>query len=128
MLEAMFETSSYVTSKTLLDVTAARHQAIAGNLANVHTPGYKRVDVSESFMEKLQSAIGEQDISGMRRLSAPEVSEVQGLEAKDASGNNVNLEKEMMVLAENSFAYEMNAQLVSGSLRRLETAISGRVS
>lgn len=128
MLEAMFETSSYVTSKTLLDVTAARHQAIAGNLANVHTPGYKRLDVSESFMEKLQSAIGKQDIGGMRELSTPDVSEVKGLEAKDASGNNVNLEKEMMYLAENSLSYEMNAQLASSSLRRLETAITGRVS
>ena len=128
MLEAMFETSSYVTSKTLLDVTAARHQAIAGNLANVHTPGYKRVDVSESFMEKLQSAIGEQDISGMRRLSAPEVSEIQGLEAKDASGNNVNLENEMMVLAEISFAYETNVNLWSGALDVRETSLPFRVS
>ena len=128
MLEAMFETSNYVTSKTLLDVTAARHEAIAGNLANVHTPGYKRMDVPESFMEKLDSAIGNQDVRGLHKLSKAEVSEVKGLEAKDASGNNVNLEKEMMFLAENSLSYEMNAQLVSSSLRHLKTAITGRVS
>lgn len=109
-------------------MTAARHEVIAGNLANVHTPGYKRVDVTETFMDKLQKAISKQDTAGLLDFPEVEIAEAKGFEAQDASGNNVNLEQEMMFLSQNAFAYQMNAQLVSSSLRRLETAITGRSS
>lgn len=128
MIDGLFESSNYATSKALLDMTAARHEAIAGNIANVHTPGYQRTDVSETFMDKLQAAISKQDVAGLLELGEIELVKPEGFEAQDASGNNVNLEKEMMFLSENAFAYQMNAQLVSSSLRRLETAITGRTS
>lgn len=128
MIDALFASSTYTSSKELLDMTSARHEAIASNIANVHTPGYQRVDVAESFMQKLESAIAEGDVEKLRGLGAPGIKKAEGFEAQRSDGNNVNLDKEMMFLAENSFAFNMNAQMVSSSLRRLETAITGRVS
>jgi len=128
MIEGLFQGSNYATSKALLDMTAARHEVLAGNIANVHTPGYKRIDVTETFMDQLKTAIAKQDVPELLDFKKIDLAEAHGFEAQDSSGNNVNLEQEMMFLSENSFAYQMNAQLVSSSLRRLETAITGRTS
>ena len=49
MIQSLFNQSNYVVTKKLLDATVLRHQAIAGNLANVETPNYKRIDVAPSF-------------------------------------------------------------------------------
>jgi len=46
MIDALFADSYYTAAKKMLDVTALRHEAIASNLANVETPGYKRLDVA----------------------------------------------------------------------------------
>ena len=40
MIQTLFNQSNYVVTKKLLDATVLRHQAIAGNLANVETPNY----------------------------------------------------------------------------------------
>lgn len=128
MIDSLFDSSTYASSKQLLDVAAARHDALSSNIANVHTPGYQRIDVPESFMQKLQSAIATGDVEKLGQMGTVEAVRAKGFEPQRSDGNNVNLDKEMMFLAENSFAYNMNAQLVSSSLRRLEMAISGRVS
>lgn len=128
MIDSLFASSNYASSKQLLDVAAARHDALSSNIANVHTPGYQRIDLDESFMQKLQSAIAAGDVEELGQMGTAQVVRSKGFEAQSDDGNNVNLDKEMLFLAENSFSFNMNAQLVSSSLRRLEMAISGRVS
>ena len=51
MIESLFSNPDYAASKALLDATALRHEALASNIANVETPGYKRVDIAPSFSE-----------------------------------------------------------------------------
>ena len=51
MIESLFSDPNYAASKLLLDATAERHAAIASNIANLETPGYKRVDLSKNFTE-----------------------------------------------------------------------------
>jgi len=46
MINALFNQPSYIATKVSLDVTALRHEAIASNMANIETPGYKRIDVA----------------------------------------------------------------------------------
>jgi len=127
MIEGMFAGGSYATSLELMDVTMARHRALAGNVANVNTPGYQRIDIPVSFMEKLEAAIKTGDETEIKSLGLPEMVEAKGFDAQSADGNNVNLDQEMMFVAENAFAFEMSAQMISNSIRRLETAITGRV-
>ena len=50
MIEALFESKNYQASKKLMDMTVLRQEAIAANLANAQTPGYKRVDVDLSLI------------------------------------------------------------------------------
>ena len=40
-------------AKKMLDVAHSKHQAIAGNLANVETPGFKRQDIKADFAQEL---------------------------------------------------------------------------
>jgi len=57
----------------MLDGCAARHNAIAANLANAETPGYKRVDVR--FEEQLAKAI---DSGDARQIDAVRPETVRG--------------------------------------------------
>jgi len=49
-----------------LDGLSARHKAIASNIANADTPGYRRIDVS--FEDQLNSIIQTEDKKDLQRL------------------------------------------------------------
>jgi flagellar basal-body rod protein FlgB len=46
MIEALFNQPDYLAAKKTLDAVALRHEAIASNIANVETPGYRRIDLA----------------------------------------------------------------------------------
>tara|TARA_B110000003_G_C16536143_1_gene490822 strand:+ start:220 stop:606 length:387 start_codon:yes stop_codon:yes gene_type:complete len=128
MIEALLNSPNYQASKAILDVTAERHRVMASNLANVHTPGYQRMDIAESFRSNLQNAIKEQDPQALKGVGALEVEVVEGLAPESPDGNTVNLERELMHISQNALEFEANTQFVSGSLARLKMAITGRTS
>ena len=53
MIEALFNQPNYLAAKKTLDAVALRQEAINNNLANLETPGYKRVDLSSNFEQEL---------------------------------------------------------------------------
>lgn len=100
-----------------LEVTTDREQTIAANMANVDTPGYHTKDVN--FKQALAQAVD----NGGAQLK-PVVSEVSGLMERP-DGNNVNLDRESMLLAQSQLQYQMGAQLVKGQFHQLLSAING---
>lgn len=62
MIDQILERENYVLAKKLLDVSHARHQALAGNLANAETPGYKRSDTKADFAQELQKLASGNDM------------------------------------------------------------------
>ena len=44
MIDALFSQPNYLVAQKALDGIALRHEAIARNIANLDTPGYKRMD------------------------------------------------------------------------------------
>ena len=52
MLEAIQDRANYQIAKNMLDTAHARQKAIASNIANFENPGYKRIDVAESFQSE----------------------------------------------------------------------------
>jgi flagellar basal-body rod protein FlgB len=127
MIEGLFNQPGYLAAKRLLDVTAMRQQAIASNLANVETPGYRRIDVAPSFNQELQRAIGSGDAAALARL-APRLEVDPTALAANSDGNTVQLESELVKLQQNSLAHAVETQFISGSFARLRLAISGRGS
>lgn len=125
MIDALFNQTNYVATKKLLDVTALRHEAIASNLANLETPGYKRVDVDASFQTQLQQALSSQGVDSINGLQ-PKLVMDPTLGSSTRDGNNVQLESELINLNENTLAHAMETQLVSATLAKIRTAITGQ--
>ncbi len=104
-----------------LSITSDRHQAISSNLANVDTPGYHAKDVD--FRSEMRRAM-------LQTPDAPDAPEMHAvahdvpglLERPD--GNNVNLEREGMLLSETQMQYQIGVQLVKTQFHRLLSAIN----
>lgn len=109
-----------------MDVAAARHTTLAGNMANVDTPGYQRLDIDPVFQQQLVDKIRAGDLSGLQSSNPPTSAE-RGLVPTSPNGSNVSLDRELMLISENALRYEAMGQFVSSSLQRLKTAISGRL-
>lgn len=125
MIEALFNNTGYVAAKKSLDVVALRQEAIARNIANLETPGYKRVDVAPSFQAEFAKACAAGNVEQMASLKPQLVADASAVpNSKD--GNTVNLENELFQLNQNSIAHSLQTQLVTGRLLRLKLAISGK--
>lgn len=94
------------------DASWLRNQAISNNIANVDTPGYKRQDVA--FESELKKALGssryettDAKVSAIKsnRLS-PRVYTDYANYSYRLDGNNVDIENENVMLAENQLKYE----------------------
>jgi flagellar basal-body rod protein FlgB len=124
MIDALFNQPSYVAAKKELDAVALRQQAIASNIANLETPGYKRVDLADSFSTELQRACAAGDSQQIASIQ-PKLEVDPNATAVSPDGNTVSLEDELLKMNENSLANTLETQLISNNLYRLKMAISG---
>ncbi|MBQ9135260.1 MAG: flagellar basal body rod protein FlgB [Lachnospiraceae bacterium] len=95
------------------DAAWLRNEAISNNIANATTPGYVRQDVA--FESELKKALGRSsNTSNMdQRVAAVKTSQLQAETYKDMKGyayrldgNNVDIETENVMLAENQLKYQ----------------------
>jgi flagellar basal-body rod protein FlgB len=100
---------------------ASRQRATADNLANVNTPGYRPRQVV--FEEQLRSAVQAQEGRG----DAERVARVEPLSVPDGSGplrgdgNGVDLEAEMVRMAESELHYSALLKLMSRKLTMMKS-------
>jgi flagellar basal-body rod protein FlgB len=94
-----------------LDTLSARQKLVARNIANADTPGYKTQDID--FQSELNRATG----------SEPAIIEPVGLPTKN-DGNNVNLDHQARLLAENDIRFNIATQLLRGDIHELREAIT----
>lgn len=124
MLEALFNSENYQAAKKLMDVSALRQKALLSNLANLETPGYKRVDVSHTFESALQKAVSSQDLKMIERLQ-PALAEDETASPVRNDGNTVSLEKELLAFNQNTMEHQLLVERISGQIKRLKMAIKG---
>jgi len=125
MLNALFNQPNYLATKKMLDATVLRHEALASNIANLETPNYKRLEVSPSFSTELSQALASQDPSQIAKLE-PRLAVDTTAVSPNRDGNTVQMENELLQLNQNFVEHSLETQLVTGSLVRLKTAITGR--
>jgi len=118
---------SDITSTALaktLDAAAARQKAIANNIANVETPGYKRVYVS--FENELRSVMEEGSAHAVRKAlkSLAPVRRTDLVSAEKPDGNNVNIDAEIAELARNTLKQKAVTVLMAGKSAMLRAAIT----
>ncbi len=125
MIDALFNQAGYLAAKKALDATALRQEAIANNIANLETPGYKRLDLAPAFQTELERACNTgnlQQIAALKPTLAPDPNAV----ASGRDGNTVHLENELMQLNQNGVTHALETQLVSNMLSRMRLAITGK--
>jgi flagellar basal-body rod protein FlgB len=129
----LFDQTVFLLSR-VLDLRSARHEILAANIANADTPGYMGVDLV--FEEELRKALlSAQEVrlakthSGHLPEALPLGSVIGRIEPTGTilvgnDLNSVDIEQEMVRLAENSLLYEAAVQALSKRLRGLKGAIS----
>jgi flagellar basal-body rod protein FlgB len=129
MIEAVAQSGNYQLACKLLDATVLRQDAIATNIANAETPGFRRVDVATDFAATLRARLG-----GGKPASTAELATLRPRLVEDASarsvrpdGNSVELESELLAMGRNSVEHDFLARVVSGHIKQLRVAITGRV-
>lgn len=118
---------------TILDKAAdaswIRNEAISNNIANVDTPGYKRQDVA--FESVLQKALGSSRYQSMdSKVSAAVTKNLDVRTYTDYSeysyrldGNNVDIENENVMLAENQLKYQGLLTSINQEFTNLQTVM-----
>ena len=104
---------------------SVRLNTVASNIANVSTPGYKRVDLGRTFEQELIKTIDGRDAAKIAALD-PLVETDSLTPSTRADGNNVQLDSELLKLTTNTMNFDALSQFASGSLKQLRTAITGR--
>jgi flagellar basal-body rod protein FlgB len=98
-----------------LGVVSARHKLVTTNMANIDTPGYRTQDID--FRSELQRA----QQSGSELI--PVSHSVPGL-LERPDGNDVNLDRESLLLAETQMQYQVGVQVMRSEFHRLLSAIN----
>jgi flagellar basal-body rod protein FlgB len=127
MIDALFNQPDYLAAKKQLDAITLRQDAIASNIANLETPGYKRLDVAPAFNSELERACAARDPEQIAALN-PQLAVDPNAAAVSPDGNTVNLESELLEMNKNSLAGTLQTQLISTEFYRLRMAITGKSS
>ena len=98
-----------------LDVTAYREGVVSGNIANIDTPGYRTQDIN--FKQELDKALQNPEAP-----VTPRPQQVPGL-LERPDGNNVNIDREGLLLAQTQLQFTTGVALLRSELKRISMAI-----
>jgi flagellar basal-body rod protein FlgB len=96
-----------------------RQKAIASNVANSQTEGYRRMDVR--FADLVADAMQRED-SDPAEIEGELYRPMTG--AVDSSGNDVNLDAEIGEMVKNTLTQKAYMRLLARKYRQIETAIN----
>ena len=96
-----------------LDLLSTRQKLVASNIANADTPKYQTQDIDFQF-----------EFASLLHDQQPQIIPAQGLKQKP-DGNNVNLDREARMLAENAARFNLASTLLRGQLKMVQQAIQG---
>ena len=125
MIDPIFHGDNYLLAQKLLDASVLRQQAIASNVANAETPGYRRLDVSPDFETQLKARMNSGDFSASVSNLKPSLSEDLTARSIRPDGNTVEIEKELLVMNQNAVQHDYLTEVVSNNLKQLKMAVTG---
>lgn len=133
-MAGFLETPSISLLERGLNTASLRHQVIADNLANVDTPGYKRKEVAfeDQLISVLEKGTGIKGVITHPKhipigISSPDevvprVSTQEDQEYRNDK-NNVDIDREMAVMAKNTLWFEAMLTQISSKLSGLKNTI-----
>jgi flagellar basal-body rod protein FlgB len=120
--------------RSYLNMASARHKLIAGNLANISTPGYRSKDID--FHGELNKVVNEKGHLkgklthpahlpvGRSQLKGPDI--IVNKSRFSNGINNVDADAEIANLAQNQIYYSIGARLLASKFQGLRNAIKSK--
>ncbi len=137
MLTNLFTSTTIPVLEEVAKFSELRHTTLAGNIANLDTPGYKFRDLSvDDFQSRLQEAIEtrRQPANPYRAgRYAPHPEPARALAADEPhtilyhDKSNVELEQQVSEMVKNHMQHNLALTVMNQQFRLLSTAISGRL-
>lgn len=143
MIKGLFDKGAMPTLEKVVQFTEQRHRVLADNIANLSNPYYKGKDLDPaSFQATLRDAVETRRSSptpATGRLRPSDTNEVKfgrdGMTVKPSEVNetvlfhdqsNVDLERTMQRLAENTLTHNLSVELVRNQFEMIKLAIRER--
>ena len=139
MFENLIQSTSIPILEQVIQFSKDRHTLLAGNLANLDTPGYQARDLSVAdFQTRLKEALETRGNSAAGRglspgeLDAPGRNDLDQV-AKSSStilrhdGVDVTMESQVTEMVKNQMQHNLALSIMTSQFRLLQTAISERV-
>lgn len=141
MLNNLFDATTVPVLEQVVNFAQTRHGVLAGNIANLDTPGYKTRDLSpEQFQQNLKEAIKSRDTTqagaGSYSSIGNAASSIKDFEDVRESltsilyhdESDVSLEKQIAEIGKNQAQHNMAINLMSAQFRLIRAAISERAA
>ena len=134
MIDALFQSTTIPAMEQVVNFTEARHNVLAGNVANVDTPGYQARDISvEDFQTRLKEAL---DARRGESQSASEAYGPPGRRLAEVADNpktilhhdqsKVGMEFQVTEMVKNQLHHNTALAIMTSQFRLLQAAISER--
>lgn len=132
----LFQSTTIPVLEQVVSFTQARHNVLAGNIANIDTPGYKARDLEVAdFQKRLRGAIeakhrpshvspGEVGAAGAEPLAVT-AQNTPTVMLHDES--KVGMEYQVSEMVKNQVQHNLALQIMVHQFRQLQTAIGGRL-
>lgn len=150
MLSSLFRSSTIPVLEQVVNFTEARHGVLAGNIANLDTPGYKTRDLSPAlFQQRLKEAIETRhqpdsptyagdaaNVSPDYNTSRPDDRQMAAFQKVQDSmksilrhdGDDVSMEQQVNEMMKNQQQHNLAVNIMSAQFRLLKAAITERVA
>jgi flagellar basal-body rod protein FlgB len=150
MLSSLFQSSTLPVLEQVVNFTESRHGVLAGNIANLDTPGYRTRDLSpELFQERLKEAIATQHEPTKRSYDSDPFALTPASHAQRHNDRqlaafrkvedsmksilrhdeaDVSMEQQISQMVKNQQQHNLAINIMSAQFRLLRAAITERVA
>ena len=128
----MVQNSAIPVLEQVVNFAQSRHNLLAGNVANMDTPGYRVRDLSPArFEELLSEAIRSRDAAGQGSIARSGDRSLSDVRSNLANilyhdDSNVSIEHQVAEISKNQMQHNLALTILTSQFRLLEAAISER--
>ncbi len=134
MFESIIQSTTVPVLEQVVNFAQARHNVLAGNIANLDTPGYEVRDISvDDFQARLRQAIDARsqpptfrspgDVDASTDTDLAHVAENSATILRH-DGDNVGMEQQAAEMAKNQIQHNLALTIMTSQFRLLNAAIS----
>lgn len=135
MIDGLLQTNTVPLLEQVVNFSQARHNMLAGNIANLDTPGYQAADLdTDKFAEQLRSMLASQKMgsaeaaeeSGFAELRRPGQHGLEWGNLVRHDHGDVSLEQQIAQLNKNQMQHNLALTIMTSQFRLMQAAITER--